>query len=147
MWHDFWCVMSNEVIQRYALNLHTAILFSQCCEQIVGHLSKPRYGINAIGKTCSVEITTKASSFKDICINKPPLPTDVFEDVNTPISYIDTTDIDDIAGPNSFERYRRVFYITLWKYIPSVLLGDENLNNTYASRHAHASCQLVPPLL
>ena len=30
----------------------------------------------------------------------------------------------DIAGPNSFERYRRVFYITLWKYIPSVLLGD-----------------------
>ena len=39
-------------------------------------------------------MNTIASSFKDISINKPPLPTDVFEEVNTPISCINTTDID-----------------------------------------------------
>ena len=38
----------------------------------------------------SVKITTKASNIKDMYINKPPLPIDVFEDVNTPISCINT---------------------------------------------------------
>ena len=36
-------------------------------------------GINAIVKTYSVKITTIANNFKDVCINKPPLHTDVFE--------------------------------------------------------------------
>ena len=39
-------------------------------------------GINTIVKTCSVKITTIASKFKDTRINKPPLPTDVFEFLN-----------------------------------------------------------------
>ena len=45
-------------------------------------------GINMIVKTCPVKITTIESKFKDTCINKPPLPTDVFEFVNTPISLL-----------------------------------------------------------
>ena len=53
-------------------------------------------GMNTIVKTYSVKITTIASKFKDTCINKPPLPTDVFEFVNTPISCINITDIDDV---------------------------------------------------
>ena len=59
-------------------------------------------GINTIVKTCSVKITTIASKFKDACINKPTLPTDVFEFVNTHISCINTTDIDDVEGFNSY---------------------------------------------
>ena len=59
-------------------------------------------GIYAIVKTFSVKITTIANILKDISINKPPLPTDVFEDVNTPISCINTTDIDDLEGSNSY---------------------------------------------
>ena len=38
------------------------------------------------------------NSSRDISMNKPPLPTDVFDDVNTPISCINTTDIYDIEG-------------------------------------------------
>ena len=53
-------------------------------------------GMNTIVKTYSVKITTIASKIKDTCINKPPLPTDVFECVNTPISCINTTDVDDV---------------------------------------------------
>ena len=34
---------------------------------------------------------------------------------------------------------RQAFHITLWKYAPSVLLGDENLNNTHVSRDAEAA--------
>ena len=55
-------------------------------------------GINAIFKACSVKIHTIESNFKDIYINKLPLPIDVFEDVNTPISCINTTNIDDIES-------------------------------------------------
>ena len=58
-------------------------------------------GMNAIVKTCSMKITTITSNLKDIYINKPPLPADVFEYVNTSISCINTTDIDDIEGSNS----------------------------------------------
>ena len=48
--------------------------------------------INDTVKPCSVKIKTITSSFRNICINKPPLPTDVFDDVNTFISCINTTD-------------------------------------------------------
>ena len=41
--------------------------------------------------------------------------------------------------------YRQVFHITLWICTP--LLGDEVLNNTYVSRDAQATCQLVPPFI
>ena len=41
------------------------------------------------------------SSFKDICINKPPLPTDVFDDLNSAISCINTMDIDYIERSSS----------------------------------------------
>ena len=50
--------------------------------------------VNAIVKTRSMKITIITSNFKDICINKPPLATEVFEDINT--------DIDDIEGSNSY---------------------------------------------
>ena len=43
----------------------------------------------------SMKAISHLSSFKDVCINKPPLPTDVFHDVKTPISCINTMDIDD----------------------------------------------------
>ena len=59
-------------------------------------------GINAIVKIYAVKITTIASNYKDIYKNKPPLPTDVFEDVNTSILCFNTTDIDDIEGSNSY---------------------------------------------
>ena len=99
-------------------------------------------GINVIVKTCSVKITTIAN--KDIYINKPPLPTDVFEDVNTPIPCINTTDIGGIEGYDSYSlKYIAKCSTLSYENIPpSVLLGDENLNNTYVSRDA--SCQLVP---
>ena len=106
-------------------------------------------GISTIIKTCSVKITTIASNFKDIYINKPPLPSDEFEDVNTSILCINTTDIDDIEGSNSYslKDIAKCFTITYENIPHSVLLGDENLNNTYVSRDAQASCQLVPPFI
>ena len=57
--------------------------------------------INTIVKTCSVKITT-ATKVKDTCINKPPLPTDLFEFMNTPIPCITTTNIDDVEGSNPY---------------------------------------------
>ena len=54
--------------------------------------------INDIVKPCSVQIMTITISFRDICINKTPLPNNVFDYGNTPISCINTTDIDDIEG-------------------------------------------------
>ena len=51
------------------------------------------------------------SSFKDVCINKPPLPTDVFHDVKTPISCINTMDIDDTEDTVHM----------VWKILPGVL--------------------------
>ena len=79
--------------------------------------------INTIVKTCSVKITT-ATKVKDTCINKPPLPTDLFEFINTPISCITTTDIDDVEGSNPYSlRDIAVFHITLWKYTPFWTLG------------------------
>ena len=68
-------------------------------------------GINDIVKPCSIKITAITSSFKDVCINKPPLPTDVFHDVNTPISCINTMDIDDTED--------KVHMV--WKILPGVL--------------------------
>ena len=102
-------------------------------------------GINAIVKICSVKITTIASNFKDIYMNKPPLPTDVSKAANSPISCISTTDIDDIEGSNSYSLNDIAMCSTLpsENIPPSVLLGDENLNNTYVSRDAQASCNLV----
>ena len=106
-------------------------------------------GINAIVKTYSVKITTIASKFQDICINKPTLPTDVFEFVNTPISSINTTDIDDIEGSNSYS-LRDIANCSALPYEnipPSGLLGDKNLNNAYVSRDAKASCHVVAPFI
>ena len=90
-------------------------------------------GINAIVKICSVKITTIASNLKDIYINKPPLPTDVFEYVNTPISCINTMDQDDIEGSNSYSLKDIAKCSTLpYENIPrSELLGDEISNNAY----------------
>ena len=70
--------------------------------------------INDIVKKFSVHITTVTSSFKHICKNKPLLPTDVFDDVNTPISCINTMNIDDIERSCfKFKRYFQAFYNTL----------------------------------
>ena len=93
-------------------------------------------GINAIVKTCSVKITPITSSFRDICIDKQPLPTDVFDDVNTPIPCVNTTDIDNIERSSSYSLKDIAEYSTIpCENIRSfVLLGDENLNNTYVSR-------------
>ena len=59
-------------------------------------------------------------------MNKSPLSTDAFDDVITPISCIYITGIDDIERSRSYsliiDRYRQVFYGTLWKIPPSVLL-------------------------
>ena len=59
-------------------------------------------GIESIFETCSAKITTIATKVKDTCMNKPRLPTDVFEFINNPISCITTTDIDYVEGSNSY---------------------------------------------
>ena len=104
-------------------------------------------GINTIVKTCSAKITTLASKFKDTCINKPPFPTDVFEFVSSPISCINTTDIDDVEESNSYSLRDIAKCSTLppQNIPPSGLLGDENSNNAYVSRDTEASCHLVTP--
>ena len=106
-------------------------------------------GINAIVKTCSVKIKRITSSFKDLCINKPTLPTHVFDDVSTPISCINTTDIDDIerSSSQSLKNIAKCSTISCENTHPSGLLGEENLNNTYVSRDAQASCRMVPPFI
>ena len=48
------------------------------------------------------EITSITSCFKFICKNKPPLPTNVFDDINTPTSCINTMDINDIERSSSY---------------------------------------------
>ena len=106
-------------------------------------------GINTIVKTYSVKITTIASKFKDTCIDKPPLPTDVLEFVNNPISCINTTDIAEVEGSNSYS-LRDIAKCSTLPYEnipPSGILGDENLDNTYVSRYAEASSHLVAPLI
>ena len=105
--------------------------------------------INDIVKPCSVQITTITISFRGICINKLPLPTDVFDFVNTPILCINTTDIDDIEGSSSYSLKDIAKFSTIpcENISPSVFFGDEILNNTYVSRDFRTSCQLVPPLV
>ena len=83
--------------------------------------------INTIVKTCSVKIMT-ATKIKDTCINKPPLPTDRFKFINTPISCIATTAIDDVEGSNSYS-LRDIAKCSIFPYEnipPSWLLGDKN---------------------
>ena len=77
-------------------------------------------GTNDVVKPRSVKITTITSSLNDIVINKPPLLSDVFDDANTPMFCINTTDKDDIEESSSYniKRYCQVFYNTLWKYTP-----------------------------
>ena len=106
-------------------------------------------GMKTIVKTCSVKITIIASKFKDTCINKPPLPTHVFEFIITHISCITTTDIDDVDGSNSYSLRDIAKRSTLpYENIsPSGLLGDQNSNNTHVSRDAEASCHLVAPFI
>ena len=82
-------------------------------------------GINKIVKTCSLKITTIASKFKDAHVNNPPLPTDVFEFVNSLISCINTTDIDDVEEPDSYS-LRDIAKCSTFRYEnvpPSGLLG------------------------
>ena len=102
--------------------------------------------INTIVKACSVKITT-TTKVKDTCINKPPLPTDLFDFINTPISCMTTTDIDDVEGSNSYS-LRDIAKCSTLPYEnipPSGLLGDEN--NTHVSRVTEVSCHLVAPFI
>ena len=68
---------------------------------IMGTVATILYHCPSTSKTCSVKITT-ATKLTDTCKNKPPLPTDLFEFINTPISCITTTDIDDVEGSISY---------------------------------------------
>ena len=104
--------------------------------------------INTIVKTCSVKITT-ATKVKDTCINKPPLPTDLFEFINNPISCITTADIDDVEGSNpySFRDIAKCSTLPYENIPPSGLLRDENSNYTHLSRNTEASCHLVAPFI
>ena len=80
------------------------LLFSRmikCSRSVSCDIDNVR-AINDIVKLSSAKITTITNSFGDICINKPPLPPDVFDGVNTPISCINTTDIDDTEGSSSY---------------------------------------------
>ena len=103
--------------------------------------------INTIVKTCSVNITTP-TKVKDTCI-KNPLPTDLFEFINTPISCITTTDIDDVEefNPYSLRDIAKCFTLPYENIPPSGLLGDENSNYTHVSRDYEASCHLVVPFI
>ena len=104
--------------------------------------------INTIVKTCWVKLTT-ATKVTDTCINKPPLPTDLFEFINTHILCIATTDIDDDEGSNSYS-LRDIAKCSTLPYEnipPSGLLGDENSNYTHVSRDAETSCHLVAPFI
>ena len=77
-----------------------------------------------------------------------PLPTGVFDYVNTPIACINTTDIG-----------RSISFHIAWKILPSVLQclikmypfctlkGGGHLYNTYVSRDTEVSCQLVPTFI
>ena len=102
--------------------------------------------INTIVKTCSVKIKT-ATKVTNTCMNKPPLQTDLFEFINTPISCITTTDIDDVEGSNSYS-LRNIAKCSTLPYEnipPSGLLGDEN--NTHVSRDTETSCHLFAPFI
>ena len=91
--------------------------------------------INTMVKTCSVKITT-ATKVKDTCINKHPFPFDLFEFINTPISCITTTDIDDVEGSNPYS-LRDIAKCSTLPYEnipPSGLLWDENSNYTRVKR-------------
>ena len=78
--------------------------------------------INDIINSCSVTTQLITNSFKDICINKPPLPTKVLNDVNTSNSYINTTDIDDIEWSSlySLKYIAKSFTIPCTNIPPSV---------------------------
>ena len=95
-----------------------------------------------------MKITT-ATKVKDTCINKPPLPSDLFEFINIPISCITTTDIDDVEGSNPYSLRDIAKCSTLpYENIPlSGLFGDENSKYTQVSRDAEASCHLVAPFI
>ena len=83
--------------------------------------------INTIVKTCSVKIMT-ATKVKDTCINEPQLPTDLFEFINTPISCITTTDIDDVEGSNSYSLrdIAKCSTLPFENIPPSGLVKDDN---------------------
>ena len=100
--------------------------------------------INTSVKICLVKITT-ATKVKDTCINKPPLPTDLFEFITTTISGITTTDKHDVKVSNSYS-LRDITKCSTSPYEnipPSGFLGDEN--NTHVSRDTEASRHLVVP--
>ena len=106
--------------------------------------------INTIVKPCSVKIKTATKvKVKNTCINKPPLPTDLFEFINNPISCITTTDIVDVEGSNSYSLrdIAKCSSLPHENIPPSGLLGDENSINTHVSRDAEASCHLVAPFI
>ena len=74
------------------------IKYSTCVSCDINNVT----GINDIVKPCSGKIMAIINSFRDIFINKPPLPTDVVDDVNTPIYCVNSMDVDDVEGSISY---------------------------------------------
>ena len=58
--------------------------------------------MNDIVKSRSMKIWSITSSLKDMGMNKPPIPTNVFDNGNTPISHFNIMDIDDIRKSSSY---------------------------------------------
>ena len=77
-------------------------------------------------------------------MNKPQLPTGVFEDINAPILCID-----DFEGSNSYslKDIAKCSILPCENISLSALLGDENLNSTYVLRDAQASRWQAPPYI
>ena len=100
-------------------------------------------------QACSVKTTSITNSFKDIWMNKPPLPTNAFDVVNIPISCINTTDIDDIERSSSYSMKDIATCSTILcvNIHPFCILRGQNLNNKYLSRDCRTSGQLVSPFI
>ena len=88
-----------------------------------------------------MKITTITSYFKIICLDKPPIPSDVFHDVNTPIECINTSYIDDIGGSNLYNLKDLAKCSTLSCLYSWEMNFDSNFNNRYVPRNAQAYCQ------
>ena len=83
--------------------------------------------ISAMVTTCSVKNTRISSSLKTICINKPPLQTDGLDGINNPIYSINATEQTSLY---SLTDRAKCFTTTCENIAPSVILRDENVNNT-----------------
>ena len=88
------------------------------------------------------------TSFKDICVNKPPLPTDVFDAVNNPISCIHTTALDYIEGSNGYSLTNIAKYSRIpCENRPSSVFSGMKIWITHVSRDSRISYQLVPTFI